>query len=485
MMWRVVRELQLTRQNRLWLSWFLTAWLFLWTQNNNLTWGFQSQFILAQSIPFWALFLLYRAYQSESPRCLIGACVFGVFSLGTMANGILALPIMTLYAFWVKRFSRSTGLLLGLSLFGSGVYLFDYVPPEQIHSTLWGSLIHEPIRLLTFVLMYFGNIFGLLVGKGEFGRVVCFVFGVLFMGALVRYIKNHMGSLAGGEAAQNNSRSLLAGALIAYILYIFGTATVTAGGRLFFGLGMAMTSRYTTPALMAWSALMLLWAPVLLGEGVRGHSRVGKWVGRVLLALILLYQPTAMLADDTDRFKRELATLAIMLEVPDEIMIERLGVTYTKAHDVEKLFHEPSGSVFATPRYAPLRAEQDAPMTTVPACAETVHLNQSAELSAIPRSPWTFHSGSLGTPPRGIVLLEFRDEGGSSVGWGLVRHDRSIKAWLTSKDDYSWSAYLKAGLSAREVLLYREGLPVCYQRLAKSSSISYDNGLISLSKSKT
>ncbi|MBC7488878.1 MAG: hypothetical protein H7240_01460, partial [Glaciimonas sp.] len=47
--WVIWKETKGEKNN--WLGFFLICWLFWWIQKNNLEWGFQSQFILAQLLP--------------------------------------------------------------------------------------------------------------------------------------------------------------------------------------------------------------------------------------------------------------------------------------------------------------------------------------------------------------------------------------------------------------------------------------------------
>jgi len=103
---------------RILIGLFLTAWMFLWTQNDNFTWGFQSQFLLAQLLPLCAFYYLYQSIAAQYPsfRHFMMACAFGVASVGAMANGVLALPLMVLYAILTRQSLARIGVLVLLSI---------------------------------------------------------------------------------------------------------------------------------------------------------------------------------------------------------------------------------------------------------------------------------------------------------------------------------------------------------------------------------
>lgn len=65
---------------------------FLWTQENNLTWGFQSQFFLAQLLPLVALVLLWKSSLPGQRRhwWFAASLGVGVIAAGSMANGVVA-----------------------------------------------------------------------------------------------------------------------------------------------------------------------------------------------------------------------------------------------------------------------------------------------------------------------------------------------------------------------------------------------------------
>jgi hypothetical protein len=129
--WNIWKER--TTGNIPWIGFFLIAWLFSWIQEENLNWAFQSQFILAQLLPLAALYFLHRAATPGmfQNRDFYIAILFGALALGSMANGVLTLPLMTLYAAVVRMGLKRSLLLAILALVAISLYFYDY--KAQVH----------------------------------------------------------------------------------------------------------------------------------------------------------------------------------------------------------------------------------------------------------------------------------------------------------------------------------------------------------------
>jgi hypothetical protein len=108
---------------------------------------------------------------------------------------------------------------------------------------------------------------------------------------------------------------------------------VTAVGRLAFGVDQALAGRYTTPTLMAWAVLLLLFAPMVLAARWRPLT-----AAVVVLAQLLLLGPTQWTAlrpaPEGFLWKRELAALAVSLGVHDAAAISEIYPSATRALQV-------------------------------------------------------------------------------------------------------------------------------------------------------
>lgn len=101
------------------------------------------------------------------------------------------------------------------------------------------------------------------------------------------------------------------------------TALGTAGGRLVFGLKSALTSRYVTPAIMAWSALCILYFP-WMANGYKKYSNK-VWLPFIIILLLMLPDEWTALKDKNElNFQKKVAMLALELRVHDEERINTI-----------------------------------------------------------------------------------------------------------------------------------------------------------------
>jgi hypothetical protein len=322
---------------------FLIAWLFSWLQSENLTWGFQSQFILAQLLPLAAFYLLHKSQVTErhSVPYFAAAVLSGVLAIGSMANGVLTLPLMTLFCVLVRCGWRRCCVLAVLSIISLWIYFYGYIAPGG-HGSLGRALREDPSGLIQYVLAYVGGPFYFLARGGAIGLMLVKVAGgLLILSSAVFF----------WQSLKNPKRSTLQLAMLFFILYIGGTALGTAGGRLIFGVEQALSSRYMTPSLMAWAALAVLSAPFILARA--------RWgLGPMLLTLLVAMVPHQLKALESKRgvlFERNVAALAIELGVKDQAQISNVYPHADGALSTAKIPVESNLSIFGLPPLVDLR----------------------------------------------------------------------------------------------------------------------------------
>jgi hypothetical protein len=292
-----------------WLAGFLFAWLFLWIQQNNLVWGFQIQFILAQLLPLCGFLAVHRAAHGK-PGAFGWALLFGVLSIGTMANGVLALPLMTVQALLCGLGRRRIAILALASTACVSLYFHGYTAPGG-HGTLLRTLRETPWELLRFTMLYLGSPFGFLAGYLGRSIQVGIAAGAVLIAASV---------IAALRLLSAPRDQTLRVALVAFLVYIGGTAFGTAGGRTTFGIEQALASRYTTPALMAWAALLLLWLPQGGPRTPRGRRALVVACAALLVPMTVV-QAVALKPGHDAAFERAIGALALELGVRDATRI--------------------------------------------------------------------------------------------------------------------------------------------------------------------
>ena len=313
-----------------WYGWLLTmllaVWLFHWMQHENFEWAFQSQFFLAQLVPLCALYAIARATGDDlqsSRRWFAGACVLGVLAAGTMANGIITLPLLTVYALLTRQGVVRTGILLALTLVVLSRYFSNYVSPDY-HGSLSEAILTQPVALIEYVFLYLGSPLFNLLGRGDVGRLTALVASGLMaavsLSLLVVYVI---------RGARQHALPL---AMIFYIAYIAGTALGTGGGRLIFGVEQAVSSRYTTPALMAWAALSIVMLPGAW-RVFRERQTAAVMLMSVFLLVMFYRQGGAINQRYQMKHDRMLAGMALELGVYDERQINYIFPVAETLHE--------------------------------------------------------------------------------------------------------------------------------------------------------
>lgn len=328
-----------------WIGFFLVSWLFWWIQSNNLEWGFQSQFILVQLLPLSALYFLHRAAHAkpEFNKWFFVALTSGVLSIGGMASGVLALPIMTIYALFVRLGVRRIVVLAVVSILSVGIYFYGYVAPPA-HGSLTQAIRANPIGLLHYFSVYMGGPFAFGNSRAAIWRATAAGIFLIISAIYFSY-----------KLLKNENHETLRFALLAFILFIGGTALGTAGGRLIFGVDQALASRYMTPALMAWAAIFIIYLSD--AAKVETYAKKYRWVFfAVLLLLMLPKQLGALESKREQNFNRELAALAVEIGAKDEKQIQNVFPSVSWILEIAKDPIERKLSIFGV---APIKDKRD------------------------------------------------------------------------------------------------------------------------------
>jgi hypothetical protein len=324
------------RENR-WLAIFFVAWLFFWGQQENLIWGFQSQFILAQIIPLFALYLLTKG--KDRWVYYLVAVILGILSIGTLASGVFAFPLLVLLAFILGFDSKRKLLLIILSVSGFVVYFWNYQTPGQ-HGSPIDTILETPGKFIMYIFSYLGSPFFYFFGKNQMALNVAIFFGILFLMTLLFILFSWW--------KEGQKDKLLIGFGI-FIFYILITAAITASGRALFGLEQAMSSRYLTPTLMGWASLFFI-----LFDKIKKNKY--NWVAfSFILILMLPSQWKALDHKNAGLIERNFGALALELGIKDENQIKTIFPGPTLALQIAEKARSQKLSVFGVEPYLGLR----------------------------------------------------------------------------------------------------------------------------------
>lgn len=284
----------------------------LWTQENNLTWGFQSQFFLAQLLPLASLLSLWRSSRSSRWRnaWFAFALLLAVLAAGSMANGLLATWLLLAGCIFGRQGSKRIALVAVAAIVVTGLYFHGYVSPGS-HGSLSNTLRDSPRGVVWFLFAYLGSPFAHLAeGKPN-------LYAAVGCGAIITLLAIY---LAGRALVRKRNNVDLELTLSLFLGYLGTSAFAVAGSRIVFGLESAVASRYTTPALLVIASVMIL--------GVARLSVRFRWArgqsAAALLIIPLLFLPlqwNAVKHNALADFEKTTAAMALEMGARDDEQI--------------------------------------------------------------------------------------------------------------------------------------------------------------------
>ena len=443
----VGKKLLDTKEDR-YLLWFLVVWMFFWSQHSNLTWGFQSAFFLAYLLPLASIIFFWQSQQSKESESLyfILSLLTGVASIGSMANGLFALPLVFLYSLILKDSWRRSLVLFVISILCIWLYFDDYQTPSH-HASLITSIKTDFLGVIRFTARYIGSPFANLLNSNYlklFSEVLGF-FVLFFIGyqLIANFFKQKTDSLNF--------------ALLVFTIYVIFTAFVTGGGRLNLGLDAAFESRYTTPAIMLFSVVYLILAQLL-----KSKRKFMVFVLGIIVLCMLPEQLKAIKNKSTALTERSVAALSLALNLEDEDQILSILPSAKWGLELSKVPREKGYSIFGhgdiydsisflNSNAVEIKAESK--------CDIKVHVDKIRLLNKNPDekdqymsiSGWLFNMKSYSNN----AALQIVNNNGLPVGAGFVGIERSdLLSVYGNKAFYSgFKAYIKSDKNNKNLFI--------------------------------
>lgn len=225
-------------------------------QFENLGWGFQTQFVgvFALATACFAVLL----FGGAGAGATVGACLLGAAAALTMANGVFILPIAAVLALLAGRPWKQVAALGSAALIVGIGFVATHVPVPGHSST--SDALRQPWRVAIYLATYIGS------GPVRVLRIPSPGGMPILASAVIGVAGLTLVALLGIRALRMRQRVAPGEwVLLGLIGFILLSAAATAAGRFTLGYGQATSSRYGTPALLFWCAL-LLWAWILAGR---------------------------------------------------------------------------------------------------------------------------------------------------------------------------------------------------------------------------
>lgn len=283
-------------------------------QFENLAWGFQTQFVgvFALATACFAALL----FGSAGIGATLAVCLLGAAATLTMANGIFILPIAALLALLAGRPWRQVAALAAAGLIVGIVFIGTHVPVPGHSST--SEALRQPWRVVIYLATYIG------AGPVRVLRIPSPSWMPILAAAVIGAVGLALAAILGLRALRRR-RQVAPGewVLLGTIGFIVLSAAATAAGRFTLGYGQATSSRYGTPALLFWCAL-LLWAWLLAGR--QGPRRTLATGAAIALVAVLIATQQSRLLRGLEGFvvQRYGAETALVAGVDDEAAFRRI-----------------------------------------------------------------------------------------------------------------------------------------------------------------
>ncbi|MGC1301846.1 MAG: hypothetical protein WA840_05675 [Caulobacteraceae bacterium] len=287
-------------------------------QYDNFTWGFQVQFVMVfAAFSAGALFAVLYA-RTERLLWLALSIAAALVSVCSMANGLLAAPLLSVLFFVMGR-QNAGRAMLGAAVLGGVLYAIGPFAPNPG----WQQSMALGNRFLAgvpFGLTYLGGPFAWFFQGGGAGATVraARIDGV-FVGllALAGLVAAGLGPKPGREARLG---------LAAVILFGLLSGAATAYGRAPLGSEEALAIRYATPVMTIVAASLLSVWLVLRGRYPNGRSAQALMIVAAAGLVVFSIKGREALRPATNlRLEREGGMLALAAGAPDVPLLSRVA----------------------------------------------------------------------------------------------------------------------------------------------------------------
>ncbi len=418
--------------------------LFSWAQFENWIWGFQSQFFAVYTFALLSLFsIVYHHKLDGQGRVYYSWLLFGISILSavlsslTMANGLLIFPLLLALSLFIKMSFYKIMAISASGLITWLLYFSNYTNPSQ-HAHVTESIINHPLQVMIYSFTYLGApiaYFGSYSNKLYLPILAGFilVLGLLFFAFDIIRKK------------QYNPIILI---FFFFISFILGTAIITAAGRINFGVETALSSRYCTPALLAWFSILIMWY-IKIVDFKNDRLHFNKCLHLILSITILFYlipyQFKAMTPDHSRLFNREIAMLALTMDVRDEEYIIHLHPKLEVVANIVKQARELEIGVFNLDWYKRVQYsgyEYIELQDNYTSCKGNIDLIEYIEEDeALRIKGWVLEKNKYQVPKQLIVVIP----DGKVIGYGLSGQPRLDVADVFdgAPKTSGWIAYVK------------------------------------------
>jgi hypothetical protein len=327
----IQRSLIINKFSRFIIACLTISFMFSWMQSENITWPFQSQFFAAFLFPLLSFYLAFKSSVNSSKTIFIFSILFTILSIGTMANGVLAVPIAIFLLYLSGAGKMRLIIFSSLTLGILAIHVYFYVSP-LFHNSIFPGINKESLNALLFFFAYLGSPIFYIFKNPNFALLSGILFVITYLFFFYRYVIK----------IKDNGMILVLLSLIAYVIF---TALLTSFGRSSSGILSAFASRYTTASIIGWISLFTI---IFLFVNSNFYTKIYQSLCIVLMTLLIPVQMTSILSVRESLYERYISVLALKLNVNDDFYLLKIFPYTDWLKSMSKdLIHARSG-IFST-----------------------------------------------------------------------------------------------------------------------------------------
>ncbi|HET7060327.1 MAG TPA: hypothetical protein VFH99_03380 [Candidatus Saccharimonadales bacterium] len=254
----------------------IAAWFFSPVQWGNWLWGWQLEWFMCVLFVVATIFLLFKFVDPVQKRyrkeLFAGALATAFLATFSLASGVFAWLIGIFLLAFGKQPKKPVIIWTAAGILTTALYYYHYAQTETPNGPATTVLVHHVFLFVEFFVAFIGSIAGANNGNIQTADLV----GAMLLLAVVPLL------WVVWTRRDKNLRLCLP--WLAIILYGLLCALSTAFGRLGYGIGFALSSRYTTLSLLYIIGLIGLTFTLLINT-----ERISRSTKHMIIGLVVLF----------------------------------------------------------------------------------------------------------------------------------------------------------------------------------------------------
>jgi hypothetical protein len=251
----------------------IAVWFFSPVQWEDWLWGWQVEWFMCVAAVTTSIFSLTRFTEKSAHRRIaifVLAILSGIIGSYSLAGGLIVWPVGLFILVAMKQAKKLWGSWTVIGILAAALYYYHYIPQPGPNGATTTFFLHHPLSFIEFFFALIGGSVGSVSGDLQAPVLI----GAILLTSLVPILYLVW-----------NRRSDIHRYIpwLAFILFGLLAAASTDVGRLSYGVGFALSSRYT-----AFSTLFIIGVTAIIIILLDGLKTPSKEFNQVVVTCLLL-----------------------------------------------------------------------------------------------------------------------------------------------------------------------------------------------------